>query len=124
MTSSTRPTIFDRHGGFATVRRIVSAFYDSVLESPLLAHHFEEIDVRRLIDHQARFVSSLMGGPASYTDEHLRRVHQRLGITTAEFREMVDLLEETLEEFDFDEADLDAVVAAIRRREGVIVSRL
>lgn len=123
MPSSTQPTIFERYGGFATVRRVVSTFYDSVLDSPVLAHHFEEVDVRRLIDHQARFVSSVMGGPASYTDEHLRRVHERLGITTAEFREMIELLEEALEEFELAEADIEYVLAAIRHREGVIVTR-
>jgi len=30
-----RQTVFERVGGFAVVRKIVSAFYDSVLESPV-----------------------------------------------------------------------------------------
>ncbi|HET9545270.1 MAG TPA: group 1 truncated hemoglobin [Gaiellaceae bacterium] len=115
-------TIFDRYGGFATVRKIVSAFYDKVLDSPLLVHHFENVDMRRLVDHQARFVSSVMGGPASYSDNHLRRIHERHRITTEEFREMVDLLEETLEDFDFAEADVREVIGQVRRREGVVVS--
>lgn len=114
-------TIFDRNGGFATVRRVVSDFYEKVLDSPVIAHHFEHVDMRRLIDHQARFVSSVMGGPASYTDEHLRRVHARFTITTEEFREMVSLLEEALEDHDFSDADIGEVLAAVRRREGVIV---
>ncbi len=29
----------------------------------------------KLIDHQTRFISFLMGGPASYTDEHIAHVH-------------------------------------------------
>lgn len=115
-------TIFERYGGFATVRKIVSAFYDKVLDSPLLVHHFENVDMRRLVDHQARFVSSVMGGPASYSDNHLRRIHERHRITTEEFREMVDLLEETLEDFDFAEADVREVIGQVRRREGVVVS--
>ena len=122
MASSTQPTMFERYGGFATVRRLVSTFYDEVLDSSLLARHFETVDVRRLIDHQAKFISSLMGGPASYTDDHLRRVHARLGITTADFREMISLLEDVLEEYDFADSDIDLVLAAIRHREGVIVT--
>jgi hemoglobin len=122
MASSTQQTIFERYGGFATVRRLVSTFYDEVLDSELLARHFETVDVRRLIDHQAKFISSLMGGPASYTDEHLRRVHARLGITTADFREMIALLEEVLEEYELADTDIELVLAAIRRREGVIVT--
>lgn len=116
-------SIFDRYGGFATIRKVVSSFYEKVLDSDVIAHHFEDVDMRRLIDHQARFISAVTGGPASYSDEHLRRVHRGFGITTAEFREMVDLLEETLEDFDFEQADVATVVAEIRRREGVIVTR-
>jgi hemoglobin len=123
MASYTQPTMFERYGGFATVRRLVSSFYDTVLESATLARHFETVDVRRLIDHQAKFISSLMGGPASYTDEHLRRVHARLGITTADFREMVDLLEEVLEDYEIADSDIELVLAAVRRREGVVVTR-
>ena len=115
--------MFDRYGGFATVRRIVSAFYDKVLESPELAAHFEDVEMRRLVDHQAKFISSLLGGPASFTDEHLRRVHARRGITTGEFRELVGLLRETLEDFDFANEDIANVIDAVRRREGVIVAR-
>jgi truncated hemoglobin YjbI len=33
-------TIYERVGGFASVRRVVSAFYDKALESDLIAHHF------------------------------------------------------------------------------------
>lgn len=116
-------TIFERYGGFAAVRRIVSDFYDRAVDSPVLSHHFEHVDMRRLLDHQARFISYVTGGPASYTDEHLRRIHERLGITTGEFREMLALLAETLEDFGFDQADVDVVVQELRRRQGVIVTR-
>jgi hemoglobin len=92
-------SVFERLGGFARVRLMVSAFYDKVLDSPRLGPHFEHIDMRRLIDHQTKFISAMMGGPASFTDEQIARAHHRLGITTAEFHEMADLFRETLEDF-------------------------
>jgi hemoglobin len=119
----TGQTMFERHGGFATVRRIVSEFYDRVLESDVVAHHFEHVEMRRLIDHQAQFVSTLLGGPASFSDEHLERIHRRLDITTDEFREMIELLTDTLGDFGFEAGEVDEVRAALRRREGVIVGR-
>jgi len=115
--------MFEQYGGFATVRRIVSSFYDRVLDSDVIAHHFEHVEMRRLIDHQAQFISSLLGGPASFSDDHLYRIHRRFGITTREFREMVSLLEETLEDFAFAQSDIDEVLTAVRRREGVIVAQ-
>lgn len=116
-------TLFDRCGGFSTVRRIVSAFYDKVLDSPRLQRHFAAADMRTLIDHQTKFISSVMGGPASFDDQALRRVHAPLGITRAEFAEVVGLLRETLEDFELDAADVEHVSRSVLGREGAIVSR-
>lgn len=115
-------TIYERAGGFAKVRKIVSDFYDKVLDSPRLQRHFEGIDMRVLIDHQTKFIASVMGGPATFTDDVLERVHKHLGITRAEFVEMTELLRETLEDFDLPEADVDEVCKQITKRERVIVS--
>lgn len=114
-------TIFERAGGFATVRRVISSFYERVLDSPNLARYFEHVEMRRLIDHQTKFISSVMGGPGSFTDEHLRRVHEQLGITHDEFLEAAGHLREALEEHDLESADVDAVYAAVLRREPVVV---
>lgn len=115
-------TIYERVGGFASVRKVVSAFYDKALESDLIAHHFEQIEMPRLIDHQTRFISFLMGGPASYTDEHIEHVHSKLGITLAEFDEMIELLTETLEDFEFGSEDIARIGQELRRREPAIVT--
>jgi hemoglobin len=116
-------TIFERVGGFATVRRIVSSFYEKVLDSPTLSPYFERIEMRRLVDHQTRFISSVMGGPASFTDDHLRRVHEGLGISHDEYAELAGHLRESLEEHDVSPADADEVHKAIVRRERFIVER-
>jgi len=116
-------TIYERAGGFATVRKIVSDFYDKVLDSPRLQRHFEGIDMRVLIDHQTKFIASVMGGPAAFSDDALERVHKHLGITQQDFAEMTELLRETLEDFDLAESDVDEVCRQITKRERVIVSR-
>jgi hemoglobin len=115
-------SIYERVGGFSAVRKVVSAFYDKALESELIAHHFEEIEMPKLIDHQTRFISFLMGGPASYTDEHIEHVHEKLGITLEEFDEMIELLSETLEDFDFGSEDVARIGQELRKREPAIVT--
>lgn len=116
-------TIFERYGGFAKISRVVMSFYDRILESPVTSPYFEHTDMRRLIDHQTRFVSYVMGGPASYTNDHLERVHARLGITEEAFNEMTALLRETLEDYDFAGDDIDAVMDEISSRKNFIVAR-
>lgn len=118
-----RRTIFERYGGFGSVSRVVSSMYDKILDSPIASPYFAGADMRRLIDHQTRFVATLMGGPASYTNEHLERIHERLGITDSAFEEVVFLLTETLEDYDFEGEDIAAVVREIQARRPYIVAR-
>jgi len=106
-------SLFERLGGFVRVRLIVSEFYERVLASDLVRHHFEGVDMRRLVDHQTKFVASVMDGPASFSDEHLRRVHATLGVTHREFDEVAVILRETLEDFDIAAPDVDRICAQV-----------
>jgi hemoglobin len=115
-------TIFERYGGFSMVRKVVSAFYDYVLDDEIMAPYFEGIDMRRQIDHQSKFISAVMGGPASYSDEHLQRVHARLGIDHEAFTVMAELLREAMEDHDMAAEDVDAVMREIVIREHLVVS--
>lgn len=118
-----RRSVFERNGGFARVNRVVMTFYENVLESPLVSPYFANADMRTLIDHQTRFIATLMGGPASYTNDHLERVHARLGITEAAFAEVVTLLVEALEDHEFSDDDIQTVCDEILSRKRYIVSR-
>lgn len=116
------PSLFERTGGFASVSGVVMSFYDRVLDSDRLAPWFETTDMRTLVDHQTKFVASLMGGPASYSDEMLRRVHARLGIDRAAFDEMKILLAEAMDEHGMDPRDVEAVMGEIERCAPLIVT--
>jgi hemoglobin len=115
-------SLFDRVGGFGTLSKIVLSFYDRVLDDDVLAPYFADVDMRRLIDHQTKFVAFLMGGPASYTDEHLRLAHARLGIDSAAFDRMTALMRETLEDFRMADRDVDSVIGQMRVRRDLIVA--
>ena len=114
--------LFQKYGGFAKISRIVLSFYDKALDSEQIGDYFQDIDMKRLIDHQTKFVSALLGGPAFYTDDRLRQLHNNLGISDADFDEMSKLLAETLIEFGFEPADSDEVMLRIEARRGYIVS--
>jgi len=115
-------TIFERYGGFATVRKVVSTFYEYVLEDEVVSPYFAGIDMRRQIDHQSKFVSMVMGGPASYSDDHLERVHRPLGIDHAAFVVIAGLLQEAMEDHGMAPADVQAVVKEFAAREHLVVT--
>jgi hemoglobin len=116
-------TRFEKYGGFAKVSRFVSTFYDKVLDSPTLAPYFADADMRRLIDHQTKFMAQAMGGPVSYSDTELERVHTRLQISNDAFDEMNALLREALEDCAVAEDDIEAICKEMASRRSVIVSR-
>ena len=115
-------TLFERYGGFGTVSKLVLAFYDRVLESEILAEYFEDVDMRRLIDHQTQFISQIMGGPVAYTDDMLRQLHAHLAIHDAAFDEMLALLTETFEDFEMEDDDIDQVMGQMADRREIIVT--
>ncbi len=118
-----KQSVFERYGGFAKVSKAVMEFYDRILDSPVTSSYFAGTDMRRLIDHQTKFFAQLMGGPATYTNDHLERIHARLGITESAFEESAILLRETLEDLGFEDEDVQSVEDEFVSRKNYIVAR-
>ena len=121
VTRPTPDTLFERYGGLTFVSRLVLSFYDRVLASVRLAPLFADTDMQRLVEHQAQFISSIMGGPERYTDAMLRDAHAHLPIDDRAFDEMIDLLRLTLEDFRLAPADVRTIVADLNARRAQIV---
>ena len=116
-------SLFDKYGGFANVSKIVFAFYEKAIESDVIGPYFDDVEMRALIDHQTKFIASVMGGPASYSDEQLKKVHSSLSIDRNSFDEMTRLLRDTLVEFELQVEDVNQVMSEIESRASVIVTR-
>ena len=114
-------TVFDKLGGFTAVSRIVMDFYDQVLDSETIGDFFEHTDMAMQIDHQTKFISSLLGGPASYTDEQLKKIHVHLQITDAHFDEILELLDRALLNNDVEATDRQDVIGKMEARRSLIV---
>ena len=116
-------SMFERYGGFAKINRVVMSFYEKMTTSPITKKYFANTNMKRLIDHQTKFIASMMGGHASYTNEHLERVHAHLGITESAFMETVDMLAETLEDYDFEDEDIRQVEDEVMSRKNHVVMK-
>jgi len=116
-------TLFDELGGFAAVSRIVSDFYDRVLDRDILAPYFADVDMRRLVDHQTKFIASMLGGPASYSNEALRQIHARLNIDRAALDAMKEELAASLLAHGVSSRDVANVMADIEARAGYVITR-
>jgi hemoglobin len=114
--------LFERFGGMPQVSRLVLEFYDRVLESERLKPFFAHADMRRLVEHQAKFIASVMGGPTRYSDSELRTIHSHLGVDEGAFEEMIDIFAETLGRFEIDPAEAERVVSDLRLRRDYVVT--
>jgi hemoglobin len=103
-------TLYDQIGGFSTVRNLVLDFYERVLDEDDLAPFFADTDMATLVDHQTKFWSMLLGGPASYTEQQLFKLHEAMGIEDGHFDLLAELVVDTLEDHDFEEGAIKNLV--------------
>ncbi|MBE9637479.1 group I truncated hemoglobin [Salipiger mangrovisoli] len=113
-------SLFDKYGGFSVVSKIVLDLYDRLLDDDDVGPFFDEIDMARIVDHQTKFVSSLMGGPASYTDEQIRKMHAHLRIDQRHFDKLQSLLRATLADHGVAPEDQDAILGAFEARRPLV----
>ncbi|AXT26237.1 group 1 truncated hemoglobin [Ruegeria sp. AD91A] len=116
-------TLYEKYGGFKTISRVVMTFYEMALDSDEIGHHFEDIDMPRLIDHQTKFVSSLIGGPASFSDDRIEVVHRHLNISHNEFDVMAELFGDALSQHGMSDGDVKTALKAIEGKRSIIVAR-
>jgi hemoglobin len=114
--------MLERLGGPEGISRIVFSLCDRILASEKLEPFFKAVNMRRLIEHQTKFICSVVGGSASQTDEELSAAHIDLGIDAEAFREMLSQLRATLEEFKVAGVDIDEVMTEIEKRKDQIIS--
>lgn len=116
-------TLFDKYGGFSTFQNITRLFYRKLLDSPMLKHLFIDVDMERLIDHQARFLSRCLGGPKDrFQLVDLAKTHKHLQINSEMFKEVTELLEESLEDASVEADDIVSVMTLIQELKAQIVS--
>ncbi|WP_425046104.1 group I truncated hemoglobin [Primorskyibacter sp. S87] len=122
-TFSPNMPLFDKYGGLSGLRSVIMDFYDRVLDSDVVGHFFEDVDMPRLVDHQTKFFAALLNGPVQFAEERLVRAHANLKVTDIEFDEIAELLQETLTEAGFTEDDRKSVLTAVEARRPLIVKR-
>ena len=117
-----KSTMFERYGGFGTVHRVVLSFYDKMLDSDIVGPYFDDVDMAALVDHQTKFISSVMGGPAVYTNEVLRRVHAPHAISREAFEAMRETLKASLLENGVPENDTAMVLDEIESKAPYVIA--
>lgn len=115
------PTLYERLGGEDAIAAVVDAFYERVRDDDRVAHFFEGIDMQQQRAHQTQFLSSIAGGPVTYSGAEMDEAHSHLDIHQEHFDAIAELLEETMIEFDIDQQERREVLEAFVQYEDAVV---
>ncbi len=114
-------TLYEKYGGFSHISKVVMDFYDTLLDDDDIGPFFDNVDMAKMVDHQTKFIASLLGGPAAYTDRQLQQLHTHLEINNEHYDRLKEVLGGTLLEHGVEEQDVAIVLAEFETRRDLIV---
>ena len=91
------PTYFEQIGGEATVRRIVTRFYDRLKTDPMIGFFFNGKNIERLVEMEVRFSAHALGDPTPYRGRSIAVAHQNLRIFGGQHLRRLQVLREEIQ---------------------------
>jgi hemoglobin len=105
-------SLYEKLGGGPAVFALVAEFYRRVLADPELSPYFRELSQERLINHQADFLTQVLGGPAAQEID-LTAAARPLAIRDSDFRLLLNHLGDALRLRGIADADHEAVLNVV-----------
>ena len=104
-------TLYEQLGGEARLRLIIDTFIDRVFQDAMIGFFFRHADKRRIKEMEFQLTARFLGADIEYRGRPLDEVHAKHPIMGGQFARRLQILRETLEEFDVPEAIRDAWIA-------------
>ena len=114
-------TLYIKYGSRVT-SGMAECLYDRLLEDPELAPFFDGVDIDRLREHVADFLSMLTGGPNLYRGRDLREAHADYKISKAHFDMVMGHIAAAATELAIEPDDIATIATAILGNEDDVVS--
>jgi hemoglobin len=93
-------TLFEQVGGEPVLRRIIDRFVDRVFDDVMIGFFFRNASRERIKEKEYEFAARHLGGGVAYTGRPLAEAHAPHPIMGGQFMRRLQILKETLEEFD------------------------
>lgn len=122
-TTPQKPTLFERLGGDAKVRKIVNDVLEKNANNPLIAHHFSNIDMGGLKEKAFEFFSMGTGGPHQYTGRDMRTAHATMNISIKEYDSATEDTLSALDDNGVGQEEKNEVLAILEYLKGDIVTK-
>lgn len=104
-------TLFEKAGGEQKLRQIVDAFIDRVFADRMIGFFFRNANKQRIKELEYQLIAQHFGAPTVYQGRPLAEAHGKHPIMGGQFMRRMQILRETLEEFDVPPEIRDAWLA-------------
>ena len=91
--AAARDTLIDEFGGRAGMAALTDRFVDRLYGDPRIARHFEKTNRKFLKNQLADQLCQVAGGACAYDGETMKKSHESLGVTRADFNALVENLQ-------------------------------
>jgi hemoglobin len=91
--------LFEALGGEPKLRAIIERFVDRLFDDVMIGYLFRAADRQRVKDKEFEFAARHLGAPVPYTGRPLTDAHRAHRITGGQFMRRLQILKETLTEF-------------------------
>jgi hemoglobin len=92
-------TLFEKLGGEPVLRALIARFVDRMFADLMIGYLFRAADSERVKAKEYEFAARHLGGQVSYTGRPLSEAHRAHRITGGQFMRRLQILKETLAEF-------------------------
>jgi len=92
-------TLFEQLGGEAILRALIARFVDRMFEDVMIGYLFRAADRERVKAKEYEFAARHLGAELPYTGRPLDEAHRAHRITGGQFMRRLQILKETLAEF-------------------------
>lgn len=107
-------SLYEKLGGEEAISKVVDYFYkELVLKDDTVNHFFEDIDMEKQIQHQAKFISFALGGPNQYSGQSMAKAHQGMNLQPEHFDAIAKHLDDALAHFGVTETDREKALSKV-----------
>jgi len=94
-----QPSLFDEMGGEVALSMVVDRFIDRVFSDSMIGFFFAHADRERIKNKEYELAAATLGAPIEYSGRELGPAHARHAIQTGHFFRRLEILRQTLHEF-------------------------
>ncbi len=101
-------TLYEQLGGEAKLRQIIDAFIDRVFDDRMIGFFFRNADKKRIKEMEFQLTAHFLGANIEYRGRPLGEVHAKHPIMGGQFARRLQILSETLEQYEVPQHIRDA----------------